>query len=163
MMNRTRLKALLVKHEGLRLKPYRCPAGKLTIGVGRNIEDKGFSSEERRVLGLDNGRKIEDGITADEALYLLDNDITEVWKALSVKLVGVFTSLDETRQHVLMDMAFNLGVAGLMKFRKMLAAVERRDFAVAAGEMLDSAWAKQVGNDPGERAHTLAGMMREGR
>lgn len=162
-MNRTRLRLLLIRHEGEKLKPYRCTAGKLTIGVGRNIDDKGFSAEERRVLGLDAGRKIEDGITHDEAMYLLDNDITEVWHALSVKLVGVFTSLDETRQHVLLDMAFNLGVAGLLAFRKMLGAVERRDFAEAKAQMLDSKWAKNVGDKPGQRADTLARMMEEGR
>lgn len=158
-MNRTRLKALLVKHEGLRLTPYRCPAGKLTIGVGRNIEDKGFSAEERRVLGLDNGRKLDDGITADEARYLLDNDINEVWQALSAKLAGLFNSLEEARQHVLLDMAFNLGVAGLLKFRKMIAALERRDFERAADEMKDSTWYTQVG----DRGPDLEQMMRSGR
>jgi lysozyme len=52
----------LIKHEGLRLKPYHCPAGKLTIGVGRNLEDK--------------------GITEEEAVMLLENDIQECLKDL---------------------------------------------------------------------------------
>src|SRR5713101_3726055 len=89
-VNRTALKLLLVKHEGLSLKPYRCPAGKLTIGVGRNLDDRGISE--------------------DEAAMLLDNDIRFVWKELSRVLPG-FTLLDETRQNVLMDMCFNLGTA----------------------------------------------------
>jgi lysozyme len=136
-VNRTALKVQLVKHEGLRLTPYRCTAGKLTIGVGRNLEDRGISE--------------------DEAAMLLDNDIMSVWKELSRVLPG-FTSLDDTRQHVLMDMCFNLGTAGLLKFKAMLAAVEARDFDRAAAEMLDSAWARQVG----KRAQTLAQMMKTG-
>ena len=136
-MNRTALKLLLVKHEGLSLKPYRCPAGKLTIGVGRNLDDRGISE--------------------DEAAMLLDNDIRFVSKELSRVLPG-FTSLDETRQNVLMDMCFNLGTAGLLKFKAMLAAVGARDFDRAAAEMLNSAWARQVRG----RAQTLAAMMKTG-
>ena len=134
-VNRATLKLLLVKHEGLSLKPYRCPAGKLTIGVGRNLDDRGISE--------------------DEAAMLLDNDIRFVSKELSRVLPG-FTSLDETRQNVLMDMCFNLGTAGLLKFKAMLAAVGARDFDRAAAEMLNSAWARQVG----ERARTLAVMLK---
>lgn len=134
-MNRTRLKAQLVRHEGLRLKPYRDTVGKLTIGVGRNLDDV--------------------GITEDEAGQLLDNDVTRAYHEL-VRAVPSFGSLDEDRQHVLLDMAFNLGVPRLLEFKKMLAAVESRDFDQAAAEMLDSRWARQVGR----RAETLAAMMR---
>src|SRR5438093_1522067 len=102
-MNRTVLKTMLVKHEGLRLKPYADTAGKLTIGVGRNLTDA--------------------GITDCEARLLLDNDINEAVR-LCTSRIGCFGSLDDTRQHVLLDMCFNLGVGGLMKFTKMLAAVE---------------------------------------
>jgi lysozyme len=136
-MNRTRLVAQLRRHEGVKLTPYRCPAGKLTIGVGRNLDDV--------------------GITEDEALVLLDNDVTRLFQECQRHL-PTFGSLCEARQHVLMDMSFNLGVAGLLEFRKMLAAVEAADFDRAAAEMLDSRWARQVG----ERAVTLAKMMREG-
>jgi len=136
-MNRTRLRTQLVQHEGLRLKPYTDTVGKLTIGVGRNLTDV--------------------GITDDEAALLLDNDITRVWQELT-HAVGCFSSLDEVRQHVLLDMAFNLGVPRLLKFEKMLAAVEGHHFDVAADEMLNSKWASQVG----KRAQTLAAMMRDG-
>ena len=134
-MNRTRLKVMLTKHEDLRLKPYRCTSGKLTIGVGRNLEDVGISN--------------------DEAAFLLDNDINRVFAELT-KNVPSFGALDEVRQHVLMDMNFNLGLPRLLKFEKFLAAVEARDFVTAAREMLNSKWATQVG----ERAETLATMMR---
>jgi len=134
-VNRTRVTAQLVRHEGLRLKPYRDTVGKLTVGVGRNLDDV--------------------GVTEEEAMHLLHNDVTRVWHDLT-RAVPSFGALDEDRQHVLIDMAFNLGVPGLLKFRKMLDAVERRDFERAASEMLDSKWATQVG----QRAVTLAGMMR---
>jgi lysozyme len=136
-MNRTVLKALLVKHEGLRLKPYTDTVGKVTIGVGRNLTD--------------------DGISEAEARMLLDDDITAAWSRLP-SVVRCFGSLDDTRQHVLLDMAFNLGVDGLRHFVKMLAAIEARDFAKAADEMLASTWAKEVG----DRATELAQMMRVG-
>lgn len=134
-MNRTRLSAQLRRHEGVRSKPYRDTVGKLTIGVGRNLDDVGLSE--------------------DEVQYLLDNDITRAYNDAS-RIVPGLATLDEDRQHVLIDMVFNLGAAGLLRFRKFLAAVERRDFAAAADEMLDSQWARQVG----ERAKTLAAMMR---
>jgi lysozyme len=134
-MNRTALKALLVHHEGLKLKPYKDTTGRLTIGVGRNLTD--------------------DGITEDEARLLLDNDINEVWHECSTKITG-FTALDDTRQHVLMDMVFNMGLGNVMLFTKMLNAIQARDFTLAADEMLQSRWAKQVG----DRALDLARMMR---
>lgn len=133
-MNRDRLRKQLVAHEGLRLKPYRCTAGKLTIGVGRNLDDV--------------------GITEDEAMVLLDGDIARVEAQLR-SAVPCFGSLDDVRQRVLADMAFNLGVGGLLKFRLMLAAVEARRFEAAAAEMHASTWAGQVG----EREVTLARMM----
>jgi len=120
----------------LRLKPYLDTATppNITIGVGRNISD--------------------DGISADEAHILLDNDIHECVARLP-SICPAFGSLDDTRQHVLIDMAFNLGIDGLRHFQKMLSCVESRDFVGAAREMLDSTWAKEVG----DRANELAAMM----
>lgn len=126
----------LVLHEGLRLKPYRDTVGKLTIGVGRNLDDV--------------------GITRAEALFLLRNDVEEVRTQL--ERYPWYTQLDPVRQKVLIDMAFNLGIGGLMQFRKMLAALEAGDYGKTADEMLDSKWARQVG----KRAQRLAEMMRTG-
>lgn len=127
----------LIEEEGMKLKPYRCPAGKLTIGVGRNLEDKGLSNEE--------------------ALFLLQNDIIEAVKELK-KAFLFFDSLNETRQIVLIDMCFNLGINGLKKFKKMIKALENKDFSLASKEMLSSCWAKQVG----ARARSLALLMETG-
>jgi lysozyme len=132
-----RLKNQLVLHEDLRLKPYRCTAGKLTIGVGRNLEDRGISKKE--------------------ALYLLDNDIEEVSAELSRRLPW-FSDLNGPRKAVLIDMAINLGIDGLFKFKRTLAAVARGDYAEAAREMKDSQWYRQVKS----RGVRLVAQMRTG-
>lgn len=132
-----RLRRMLIVHEGLRLKPYRCPAGYLTIGVGRNLEARGISREE--------------------AMVLLESDIAEA-EAAARGFFPAFDRFEEPRQAVLVDMAFNLGAVRLGGFRRFRAALERGDFEQAAREMLDSKWAKQVG----PRARRLAEMMRRG-
>lgn len=127
----------LIRHEGLELKPYQCTADKLTIGVGRNIEDR--------------------GITEDEARYLLKNDIKIVEDELLSKKPMV-AELDAVRQRVLVDMGFNLGIPTLLKFQNMWLAIEQEDFIQASIEMMDSRWARQVG----QRAHKLSEAMRIG-
>lgn len=131
------LKVQLFCHEGFSPKPYRCTAGKLTIGIGRNLEAKGISQQE--------------------AEYLLENDILAVCSELE-KTLPIFTSLSEKRKQVLVNMAFNIGVAGLGKFNKMLSALVAQDYSQAALEMLNSRWATQVGR----RANELAQIMLEG-
>ncbi|MFZ9654660.1 MAG: glycoside hydrolase family protein [Limnohabitans sp.] len=132
------LQKQLILHEGVRLKPYRCTAGKLTIGIGRNLDDVGISQEE--------------------ALGLLRNDIARALSAVRIELPW-FDRLDDIRQRVVVDMAFNLGIDGLLAFKQTLAAVASGDYDRAATEMLNSRWAAQVG----ERARRLARMMRTGR
>jgi len=122
----------LILHEGLRLKPYRCTENKLTIGVGRNIEER--------------------GITATEAMFLLKNDIEAVEKELS--RFDWFTKQGEIRRRVLIDMGF-MGVPRLLGFKKMIQALGADDYEKAAAEMLDSKWSRQVGG----RAVRLATMM----
>lgn len=133
----TSLEDQLIDHEGLELKPYRCTAEKLTIGVGRNIEDR--------------------GITEDEARYLLKNDIKIVEDELLEKK-PVVAGLDPVRQRVLVDMGFNLGIPTLLKFQNMWNAIEEEDFQTAADEAMDSRWAKQVGR----RAERLCQAMATG-
>lgn len=135
--NLKELEDQLIDHEGLELKPYRCTAEKLTIGVGRNIEDR--------------------GITEEEARYMLQTDIMIVEDELLAKKPEV-AGLDAVRQRVLVDMGFNLGIPTLMKFQNMWNAIEEEDWAEAASQMLDSRWAKQVGR----RADRLAEAMATG-
>jgi lysozyme len=137
MIDRDAMVRQLRLHEGERLKPYRCTAGKLTIGVGRNLEDR--------------------GITAEESAMLLANDIAAEERELLRALPWVAT-LDEVRQRVLLDMAFNMGIAGLLGFKHTLATIQAGDYKRAATMMLDSRWAKQVG----QRAERLSRMMATG-
>jgi lysozyme len=135
-INERKLTALLTLHEGNERFPYECTAGKLTIGVGFNLEDVGLYPEEidfilKRRLGL---------------LY------TQLRSELSF-----FRHLSAVRQMVLIDMAYNLGVSGLLGFGNTMAALHLRDYKLAAKEMLDSKWARI---DVGYRAVRLANMMR---
>ena len=124
----------LIKEEGMCLKPYRCSKGKLTIGVGRNLDDKGLSNEE--------------------ALFLLQNDIQEAITSLK-KEFPFFQSLSMDRQIVLIDMCFNLGINRLKGFKKMIKAIEEKDYSLASKEMLSSLWAKQVGARSKDLAHLM--------
>jgi len=112
------------RDEGLRLHPYLCTSNKLTIGYGRNLEDR--------------------GITEAEADYLLANDLISVTTQLRNNL-DFFDDLPENVQHALINMAFNMGVLGLLRFRRMLMAMEAADYEAAATEALKSLWARQVG------------------
>jgi lysozyme len=127
--------ALLIQHEGLELKPYKDTVGKLTIGVGRNLEDR--------------------GITRPEALYLLGNDIADFTAQLGARLPWIGSAPRDV-QTVLIDMAFNLGVDGLLQFKNTLALIKAKRYTEAAAAMLDSLWAKQVGT----RATDLSNIIK---
>lgn len=113
----------LIRDEGLELKPYRCPTGKLTIGVGRNLEDKGISQ--------------------DEAIYLLRNDITECVEDLRT-IFHNFEEFSASRKRALINMRFNLGPSGFRSFKKMIAAIKANDWQTACKEAKNSKWYKQV-------------------
>ena len=134
-MDKQRVAEQLVIDEGLRLKPYRCPAGKLTIGVGRNLEDR--------------------GITSSEAMALLNNDIDDFWAKL-LKALPWIDKAPAPVQEALLNMCFNLGLSGLLTFKSTLALIQAGQYAEAAEAMLDSKWAGQVG----DRAKRLADMVR---
>ena len=154
----------LILHEGLRHEVYKCPAGKWTIGVGRNLEAKGLTKQEQaRILGTSGLSKLEvidvlleRGISKEEALFLLAGDIMQCRSDLS--RYDWYTKLDAVRQKVLVDMRLNLGMAGLLAFKNMILALAVRDYEVAANEMIDSAWYHQVGN----RSKRLIRMMATG-
>ena len=132
------IKEQLVRHEGLKLKPYLCTAGKLTIGIGRNLDDCGVSQSE--------------------AYIMLINDIMNCEKQLQAKIPDIYNGLDEVRKSVLLNMCFNLGIYGLLGFKNTLEFIEVGDWERAANNMLVSRWAKQVGR----RAIELSELMRKG-
>ena len=118
-----KVKELLIKHEGLRLKPYKDTVGKLTIGVGRNLDDN--------------------GINKNEAMYMLENDINRCINELK-EIFPDFDDLPENIKIALIDMIFNLGKPRFLEFKKMIEAIKKRDFKRAAVEAQDSRWCKQV-------------------
>ena len=136
-MNLTLLRAQLELHEGRKKFPYLCSAGKTTIGIGRNLSDL--------------------GVTEGEIDMLFEHDLTRVIKELDANLPW-WRNLSNARQHVLIDMLFNLGLSRFLGFKKMLRAAQIGDYSRVAFEMLDSKWAIQVG----KRALTLSNMMQEG-
>ena len=122
--------------EGCKLKPYYCTAGKLTIGVGRNLEDT--------------------GITKAEAQFMLEGDIVRLMRELD-ELFPEWRDLSETRQMVVINMCFNMGTFGFLNFKRTIAYMRDERFAEAADEMLRTQWAEQVG----ARAKRLSDAMRE--
>lgn len=139
-------------HEGLRLQPYRCSKGKLTIGIGRNLNANPITPEEELVVG-----DWRHGITKGMAIYLLLRDLKKITDKLP-KAIKFFNQLDDERQYALIDMAYNMGIKGLLNFKKMLFFMEKKDFAKAADECLNSRYAK----DTGKRAERIANLIRTG-
>ena len=148
----------LVKHEGLRLQVYQDTLGIDTIGIGRNLKDRGISKEELDELDIPTIDHVyEYGITEADAMLLAENDVQIVEEEL-LRAHPCVEDLDAVRQLVLVDMAFNMGVPRLCKFKKMWAAVHENKFDIAAKEMLDSRWANQVKS----RSVKLANAMHNG-
>jgi lysozyme len=138
-MDRKRLMAQLGVDEGRRNKLYKDTATppKWTVGVGRNIEDRGLRD--------------------DEIDLMLSNDIDEA-VGIARTLFPQFDKLDDVRQEVLVNMAFNMGGPRLAGFKKFLAALSTGNYQQAAAEMIDSTWYRQVG----ARAQRLACAMQTG-
>lgn len=114
----------LLDEEGNRLKPYTDATGHITIGVGRNLSER--------------------GISAPESLLLLANDIDSALHDLNAAYPW-WKTLDDVRSRVLISMCFNMGIGELQKFDKFEAALKAGDFARASAEMRNSAWYYQVG------------------
>jgi len=127
----------LRRHEGVKDTLYKCTSDKWTIGVGRNLEDVGLSEEE-----ID---------------FLLLNDIIRT-KDLMDNYMPWHKDLDEVRQEALINFVFNVGIGTAMKFKNGMSSLEEGDYPSAAAHMLDSAWAKQVG----DRAIEITQMIETG-
>ena len=128
---------MLIRHEGKRNLPYECSAGKITIGVGRNLADM--------------------PLTDDEIMYLLRNDIARCETELN--RYPWFRMMDDARRDACINLVFNLGLTRFRQFKKMIKAFEDRDYDRAADELLDSRYALQVG----KRAEELSDILRTGK
>lgn len=136
-MNLAQLKIDLKNDEGVKLRLYKDTTGHATIGCGRNLDDVGISN--------------------DESDLMLSNDIARVTRSLDIAF-PFWRSLSDARQRAMANLCFNMGFAKLLGFRKMLDAIRAGDFDTAAKELLDSAYADQVGN----RAVRIANMLQSG-
>ena len=136
-MNRVRLHSELIRDEANRLKPYRDSVGKLTIGIGRNLDDRGISKEE--------------------SFFLFKNDLNRV-EAEALSVFPQFPNFSNSRQRALINMLFNLGLSRFLGFKRMIAAIHNNDWGKAADEALDSRAARQTG----ERYSRIAKLLREG-
>ena len=125
----------LRRDEGVKSYPYRDTEGILTIGVGRNLEDRGLSDEEIDLLLMN-----------DLKWVVVDLDRNLPW----------WREMDSARQRALANMCFQLGITRLLGFKKMLSALEAGDFSAAAAEALDSRYAQQTP----QRAERIAALIR---
>jgi lysozyme len=125
---------LIIGHESLKLKPYKCTANKTTIGVGRNLDDKGISESE--------------------AMVLFENDIADTTQFC--RSYKWFDALSEVRQAACLDLMFNLGPSRFSNFRNFIQAMKERQYTWAAAELVNSRWYSQVGR----RGPRIVSMIR---
>ena len=115
---------LLHKNEGLELKPYEDTVGKITIGYGRNLTDKGISNEEARDMAV--------------------SDLVETWEGL-LDSDPYITLMDPVRRAAVIDLAYNLGISGWRQFRRTRDHLAAGEYELAAEDLMDSKWFRQVG------------------
>lgn len=131
----------LKRHEGFRSEVYQDHLGFWTIGYGRMVDRRRFG-----------------GITKDEAEMLLQNDVAKVFNQLNTSLPA-FNKYPERVKRALVNMAFQMGIGGVLRFRKMIAALNAGNYKQAAKEALDSTWAKQTPRRAREVASWLSGEV----
>jgi lysozyme len=127
----TQLETKLIEHEGIKRFAYQDTVGKLTIGIGRNIDDKGGK-----------------GLSTDECWYLLRNDIRDCRNEL--KDYDWYKGLDKVRSDAIVELCFNLGISGLLEFKDMLNALLLKQYTAAGSALKSSKWYGQVGKTRGD-------------
>jgi lysozyme len=124
---------LIIGHEGLKLKLYKCPANKWSLGVGRNVEDRGISESE--------------------AMFMFENDLADVKR--HCLHYPWFAELSEVRQAAVLDLMFNLGPTRFSGFRLFIEAMAMKQYPWASAELKNSRWYGQVGR----RGPRICGMI----
>ncbi len=142
--NLERLQSMLCRHEGLCLTAYKDTRGFMTIGYGHCLSA--------------HNEDIPEIITTDQARWYFEIDFAEACGDTELYLHSQKITLDDVRFAALVDLCFNIGIGGIIKFKKMLAALKANDYTTASSELLNSIYAEQV---PG-RASELAFMLRTG-
>ena len=155
--DRDELVKMIAIHEGIVLNVYQDHLGINTVGIGRNLDDRGITDGELLFMNKTIDDIYDNGLTEEEAYYLCMNDIAIVEKELLASK-PIVNRLNAVRQMILIDMAFNMGVPRLMQFKNMWLAIEKVNYLLACEEMIDSRWAGQVGS----RAMKLSVAMKNG-
>lgn len=151
-MDKQKLIADLIVDEGLKLFPYRCTVGKLSIGIGRNLDDNWFTNDELFFIGIKEKTKediikrlYEKGITREDALYLCENDVDNVIKQLKKNFFVWYDLAPEPIQRACCNVCFNIGINRFMGFKKTISLLKEKKWEEASKEILNSKWASQVG------------------
>ena len=174
--DREALQNELIRDEGLRLNPYKDTVGKWTIGVGYNIDDRGLAPLTAAIGRATTFAELQQtGLTRDEAIKVLDADISYFIDHIQTKFPD-FNRLNGVRQRAVVNFVFNLGGTRALKFQQAITAVQlalqQPDAAMAdacytaaAFHVMDSLWARQIGDGLGghvDRADRLCRMIRTG-
>lgn len=125
------IEQLLELEEGFRSEPYYCSEGYPTIGIGTKIGPKGAPLEHYCLT-----------VTKRVAYIMLEDDLASIRNSL-VKYRW-YVDLDHARQVIIKSMSYQMGVSGVLKFKKMIAALEAKNWEEASKQALDSRWAKQT-------------------
>lgn len=156
------LREMLKRHEGYSSMPYKCPAGKRTIGWGHNIDARPLPKDIEGYLAANSY------ILPEHAERLLSDDIRMATQDCQRIFLG-FDTFSDRRKEALIDMIFNMGAAGVGKFKKMIKAIGNGDWNEAAHQVNDSEYWRELGGDPAgtddgklERPEAIAQMLRVG-
>lgn len=141
----------LVVNEGLKTRAYKCPAGYLTIGIGRNLDTNPLTFGEFEYIGHNCRTKF---ISNDQAFYLCRNDLKRVREDLDRELPW-WRDLNLDRQFVMIDLCFNMGITKLLTFQKTLQSIATGYYIRAGEQLLQSKYAKQVGKRAKRNAECL--------
>ena len=145
--------SLIKKHEGYRSKTYKCTEGYDTTGIGFAWKDLDFDKEMANKILQENKYNIE---LSEEVCNLILEEKIDIILGRLQKVAPWVERSNKIVQTVIINMCYQMGVSGVMKFKKALAAMEKGNWNLAANELLDSRWAKQTPN----RANELAEMTR---
>lgn len=140
------------RHEGFSEHVYLCPAGKRTVGYGYNLDANPLKLSSSEIV-----HALKNGMAEQEAERLLTRMVGRCIDQLDTGIPWC-VDIDPVRHDALINMAYNLGIVGLLKFTKTLALIKAGDYPKAADEMLKSKWASDVGH----RAVELSAQMRSG-
>jgi lysozyme len=172
----SKLEQLLIRHEGVRLKPYRCSLGFLTIAVGYNIDARGLGPLHKAIGRTPSLEELTiEGLTQEEAFRLLRADLRYFLADITARFPE-FSELDEVRQSAVVDFVFNIGFAGAAKFKTTLRFLrlalrqthpdlKEACFTASAFHAANSLWAQQVDDGLGRkfgRADRILYMLRTG-